>query len=200
MPEKDRKFSSIISRGDIEYFDTFVFKKITCFNVLGLIAVSVICFIPAPILFSDFFSEAVKSGQFGLQLLAGRYHALEVRAPGQGLSFIVSNIFLQILSLYSIFAISFRFKKYKMSLNIALNFHNLVSFAFFIALILVSIYIIFYLDVDKEKIFKEYSYYALNSPFIFVLLVGFYSVIIEFFVQIFALFAIIKTHKDSANG
>lgn len=196
-PLHKKKISSILSRGDIKYFDESVFKRLNMFNIFFVSVLSIIYF--ADISKAVYENIEPRLITLGGSLLIDRYREFETVSSGRGAFFLVANAILLIATVGLLVVILLKFIAHKERLPFRLTKYNMTTFPAFIIIISLFFYFLFFSDVTCSTC-GSISYIALNSPLMIVLIVGFYSIIIEFFIQIFCAASIALTPKDYENG
>lgn len=196
-PSNKNRVSSILSRGDLKYFDESVFKKLNIFNILSITILSIIYF--TDISSSIYENIEPRFMTLGGSLLIDRYREFETVSSGRGAFFLMANAILLIATVGLLPVILLKFIAHKERLPFRLTKYNMITFPAFLIMISLFFYFLFFSDVTCSTC-GSISYISLSSPLLIVLIVGFYSIIIEFFIQIFCAASIALTPKDYKNG
>ncbi|MDP9791440.1 hypothetical protein [Agrobacterium tumefaciens] len=194
MKSISKWISPILPRGASNYFDEKVFKLINYFNVFFISALFLIYVTDISTMALSVIEPATTiPGIFSFML--ERYQDFESVEPGRGAFFVVANIVLLAGTIALLIAILSRFIRFKERLPAKFTKYNITTILIVLVFILVIFRFLFFADIACGTCGTIASR-SLNTPLIIVIVTGFYSVLIEFFVQIFCAGSIALTTEE----
>lgn len=194
MKSMSKWISPILPRGASKYFDEKVFKLINYFNVFFISALFLLYFTDISTMALSVIEPAnTIPGTFSFML--ERYQDFESVEPGRGAFFVVANIILLAGTIALLIAILSRFIRFKERLPAKFTKYNIATILIVMVFILVIFRFLFFADIACGTCGTIASR-SLNTPLIIVIVTGFYSVLIEFFVQIFCAGSIALTKEE----
>lgn len=194
MKSMSKWISPILPRGASKYFDEKVFKLINYFNIFFISALFLLYFTDISTIALSVIEPAnTILGTFSFML--ERYQDFESVEPGRGAFFVVANIILLAGTIALLIAILSRFISFKERLPAKFTKYNIATILIFMMFILVIFRFLFFADITCGTCGTIASR-SLNTPLIIVIVTGFYSALIEFFVQIFCAGSIALTKEE----
>lgn len=181
-------------RGASRYFDEKVFRLINYFNIT-FISVLFVIYVTDISRVALKMIEPTNAIPSIFSFMIERYKDFESVETGKGAFFVVANIILLVGTISLVIAILSIFIRFKERIPAKFTKYNITTLFVILICILLLFRFLFFTNVTCSTCGTMASR-SLNSPLIIIVVTGFYSMVLEFFIQIFCAVSIAFRAKE----